>query len=188
MTLYRAMELAGEAAEPACQRNLDISRSTPARKLDGILSRLIRNFSLNEFCEQRQRFLPAKIASLGRNDAGHAFLHNVQLRPAGHFLEGYGRLHFPGQVRVIEFVCVANTLLWLQLDIGSSERMALAGSEISERHLVGAADLCVHLVNLSRKSIRRKPFGHCIGVKERAIDFLRRGTKHAVKSDRICGG
>ena len=72
--------------------------------------------------------------------------------------------------------------------IRSAERMALAGGEIGERHLVGAADLGIHLVDLAGESVWRKPLGHRVRIKERAIDFLGRGTEHAVKSDRICGG
>src|SRR5204863_62770 len=55
--------------------------------------------------------------------------------------------------------------------------MAFTRSEISERHLIGAADLCIHLVNLSRESIWRKPFRHRIWIKECAIYFIRRGTE-----------
>ena len=110
---------------------------------------LIWNLGFDELRQQRERFLPAEVARLRRYDARQAFLHNVQLRPAGYFFERYRRLHFSGQIRVIEFVCVANVLVWLQLDISPAEGMALAGSEIRKRHLVGATDLCIHLMNLS---------------------------------------
>ena len=67
--------------------------------------------------------------------------------------------------------------------------LASAGNVVALAHQPpGAADFGVHLVDLSGESVWRQPFGHCIRIMERAIDFLRRGTKHAVKSDGICGG
>src|SRR5262245_20434727 len=75
-------------------------------------ARLIRDVRLDEFRQKSERLLPAKIASFSRNDARHSFLDNVQLRSARYFLEGYGRLHFSRQVRVIEFVRVANAFVW----------------------------------------------------------------------------
>ena len=62
----------------------------------------------------------------------------------------------------------------------------MARGEIRERHLEGTADFGVHVMNLARESVRRKPFGHCVGIQERAIDLLRRRTEHAVKPDGIC--
>src|SRR5437588_10898005 len=44
---------------------------------------LIRDFSLDEFRQEHQRFLPAKITSLGGDDCRHAFLGDVQLVSAG---------------------------------------------------------------------------------------------------------
>jgi hypothetical protein len=41
-------------------------------------------------------------------------------------------LHFSGQVRIIEFVRVADAFVGRQFEIGSAERVALAGGEISE--------------------------------------------------------
>jgi len=77
---------------------------------------------------------------------------------------------------VVEFVCIANTLLWFELDIGPAEGMALADAEISERHLVRTADFRIHLVDFSGESVWWKPFRHRIRIKERPIDFLRRGA------------
>ena len=82
---------------------------------------LIWDFSLDEFREQRQRFLPAKIARLDRNCRGHSFLRDVQFGAAGHLVQGDCRLHFAGQVRVVEFVRVADTFVGLQFEIGSAE-------------------------------------------------------------------
>jgi hypothetical protein len=63
--------------------------------------------------------------------------------------------------------------------------MAFTGSEIGERHLVDAPDVPVHLVNLSRESVWRKPFRHRICIEECAIYFIGRGTEHAVKPNRV---
>ena len=130
--------------------------------------------------------MPAEVTRLRRDGARHALLHNVQLRPAGYFVECYRRLHLSGQIRVIEFVRVTDAFVRCQFKIFSAEGMAFTRSEIGERHLVGAADLCIHLVNLSRESIWRKPFRHRIWIKECAIYFIRRGTEHAVKPNRVC--
>jgi hypothetical protein len=40
-------------------------------------------------------------------------------------------------------------------------------------------------VNLARKSIRRKPFDHCVCIEECSIDFLGRRTEHSVKPDSV---
>lgn len=74
---------------------------------------------------------------------------------------------------------------WRQFEIGSAERVALAGAEISERHPVGAADFGVQVINLARESIRRKPLGHRVRVEERPINSLRRRPKHSVESDGV---
>src|SRR5689334_25180819 len=63
--------------------------------------------------------------------------------------------------------------------------MAMAGSEICERHLVRTADLGVLLVNLARESVGRKPFGHRICLEERPIDSLGCCAQHAVKLDGV---
>src|SRR5439155_12665935 len=47
--------------------------------MESLASRLIRDFSLDEFRQEHQRFLPAKITSLGGDDGRHAFLGDVQL-------------------------------------------------------------------------------------------------------------
>jgi len=47
------------------------------------ISMLIRNPGLDKFRQQGERFLPAEIAGLGRNDIGHPFLDDVQLGPHG---------------------------------------------------------------------------------------------------------
>ena len=92
--------------------------------------RLIWNLSLDKFREEHERFLPAEIARLGGNDSGHAFLHDVQFRPARNFFQRDRRLHFAGQIWVVKFVRVTNAFVWRQFDIRSAEGMALARREV----------------------------------------------------------
>ena len=109
--------------------------------------------------------------------------------PTGHLLQGDRHLHLAGQVRVVELVRVADALVRRQLEVGAAERVALAGGEVRERHLVGAADLGVQVVNLAGEPVRRQPLGHRVGVEERPIDPLGRRAQHAVKSDGVrCHG
>src|SRR6185369_12393719 len=63
--------------------------------------------------------------------------------------------------------------------------MALPGAEVRERHLVGAADFGLEMMDLAGKPVWRKPFGHCVSVQERTIDFLRSRVEHAVKPDSV---
>ena len=63
-----------------------------------------------------------------------------------------------------------------QFEVLAAEGVALAGGEVRERHLVGAADLGVQVVDLAGESVRRKPLGHRVGVEERPIDSFGRGT------------
>jgi len=95
-------------------------------------SRLVRNLGLDEFPQQGQRFLPAEIASLGRNHCGHAFLRDVQLGSAEYLLQADRDLHFSGQVWVVELVRVPDAFGGLQFEVGSAEGVALASAEISE--------------------------------------------------------
>src|SRR5687768_149728 len=74
----------------------------------------VLDLDLDELRQQSERFLPAQIASLGRNDFGHSFLHDVQLRADGHLLQGDRHPHLSWQVRVIELVGVANAFVWRQ--------------------------------------------------------------------------
>jgi hypothetical protein len=146
---------------------------------------LIGNFSLDKSRQQGQRFLPTEVASLRWYGRGHTFLRDVQFGSAGYLLERNRRLHFSGQVRIVEFVRVADAFVGCQFLIDSAERVALAGGEISERHLVAAAHFRVQLVDLARESIRRKPLGQCIGIEERSINSLRRRPEHTVESDGV---
>src|SRR5881397_707095 len=137
-------------ANPECGNSSALSTARWNLHITG--SHLIRNFSLDEFCQQCQRFLPAEIASLGRNGCGYPFLRDVQLGSAEHPLQGDRRSHFSGQVRVVERVSVADALVRRQFEIGSAEGVALASGEISERHPVSAVDFSVQVMNLARKS------------------------------------
>src|SRR5258708_32974667 len=125
---------------------------------------LIRNFSLDQFRQKRQRLLPAQIASFEWDGGRYPFLGDVQLGSAEHLLQDERRLHFAGQVRVIEFIRVADMLVGRQFEIGSAERVALAGGEISERHSVSATHLGVEVVNLARKSVGGKQLGHGVRI------------------------
>ena len=82
---------------------------------------LIGNFCFDKFRQQGQRFLPAEIASLDRNRCGYPFLRDVQLGSAEYLLQGNRRLHFAGQVRIVEFVGVTEALAGRQFEIGSAE-------------------------------------------------------------------
>ena len=69
-------------------------------------ARLVWNLRLDKLRQKSERFLPAEIASIRGNDIGDAFLHDVYLCPTEYFLQGNRRLHFSGQVRIVEFTCV----------------------------------------------------------------------------------
>jgi hypothetical protein len=77
--------------------------------------------------------------------------------------------------------------MWHQFKILSSEGVAVACGEVREGHLVGTADLRIQMVNLARKAVGWKPFGHCVGIEECAIDFLGCRTEYSVKPDGACG-
>jgi hypothetical protein len=63
--------------------------------------------------------------------------------------------------------------------------MAVAGREIRERHLVGATDFGVKMVNLAGEPVWRKPLDHCIRIDKSPIDPLGRRTQHTVKTDGV---
>jgi hypothetical protein len=149
------------------------------------VSWLVGNFSLDKSRQQRQRFLPTEVAGLRGDGRGHAFLRDVHFGSAEYLLQLNRRLHFSRQVRIVEFVRVADAFVGPQFVIGSAERVALAGGEISERHLVGAADFRVQVMDLASESIRRKPLGQCVRIEERPINSLRRRPEHAVEPDGV---
>src|SRR6266446_7846349 len=142
---------------------------------------LVWNLGLDELRKECQRLLPAEIARLGRNDAGHPFLHDAQLCADGYLPQGYRRLHLSRQARVIELVRVANALVARELDVRSAEGVTLAGCEVGERHLVGATYPGVLVVNLAGESVRWQPLGQRVRIEERSVDPLWRSSQHTVK-------
>ena len=74
-------------------------------------SGLIWNLRFDQFRQKSKRLLPAKIASLGRDDIRNPFLSDVDICPAGYLLEGDGYMHLAVQIRVVELVGVANSLV-----------------------------------------------------------------------------
>src|SRR5438067_2573816 len=148
-------------------------------------TRLIGNLGFDKFRQKNERFLPAEVAHLGGDHVGHAFLHDVQFRPARHLLQGDRRLYFPRHIRVVELVRVTDTFIQHELSVCAAESVALAGAKIGERHPVAAANFRVHLVNLAGKSIRWQPLRHRFRIKKRAVDSFRCGTQHAVNLYRV---
>jgi hypothetical protein len=63
--------------------------------------------------------------------------------------------------------------------------MTFARREIRERHFVGAANFGVHLVHLGGESVRRKPFGHRVGIEKCLVNFFGRRSEDAVKSNSV---
>jgi hypothetical protein len=93
---------------------------------------LLVDFGLDEAGEVSQRILPAEIARFHRNDVGKAFLHDVHVSADGDGLERYRHLDFARQIGIVECVRVAQTLAGHELQILSTEGMALARGEIAE--------------------------------------------------------
>ena len=74
---------------------------------------MIRNIGLDELREEIERFLPADVASLDRNNRRHSLLRDVQLGSARSLLQRDRRLHFTGQVRGVASTLVLAELLVL---------------------------------------------------------------------------
>src|SRR5581483_5288407 len=91
-------------------------------------------------------------------------------------------------MRIVELIRVTDPLMRHKLEKLAAERVTIAGGEVREGHLEGAADLRIEVVNLARESIGRQPFRHRIGIEKRAIDPLRLRPKHAVQSNRVWHG
>src|SRR5262245_61202800 len=73
-----------------------------------------------------------------------------------------------------------------QFKVRPAEGMTLARSEIRERHFVSAANFGVHLMHLGGKSVRRKPFGHRVGIEKCLVKLFGCRSEDAVKSNSIC--
>ena len=69
---------------------------------------LLGNLGFDEFSQKNERLLPAKIASLGGYDSGHALLHDAQLSPTRNLLQVDSHLQQARQVRVVKPVRVAD--------------------------------------------------------------------------------
>src|SRR6185369_4530872 len=153
-------------------------------------SHLVRDFCLDEFCQKDQRFLPTQVTSLSRDESGNAFLHDIQFGPHRYLFQCDRGLNHPRHVWVVEFVGVANTFVWLQLEKFTAKGMTLTGREVCERHFVSASDFGIEMINLAGESIWRKPFRHGARIDEGAVNSLRFGPEHSMKSDGVgivCG-
>src|SRR5438876_1125838 len=67
----------------------------------------------------------------------------------------------------------------------AAKGMTLARGEIGKRHLEGATDFGIHVMDFARKSIWRQPFHHGIRIKERLVNPFWCCTKHAMELDGI---
>jgi hypothetical protein len=148
---------------------------------------LIRNLGLDQFGQEDEGLLPAEVAHLRRNGGGQSFLLDVQFRAAGDLFQINGRFDFSRQVWVVKFVGVTDAAMRRQLAIFSTEGMSRAGAEVGERHFEGAADSCLQVVHLAGESVRRKPFGLGIRIKESPVDLLGRRADDTMKSDGVRG-
>jgi len=158
--------------------------SSDANAAIAVASGPVWNLRLDQFGQKSKRLLPAKIASLGRDDVGNPLLSDVHLSSARHLLEGDGAMHRAGQGRIVEPVRIANSLVRYQFKILPTEGMALARGEVRERHLVGAANADIHVMNLTGESVWRLPLDDCVRIQERPIDPFGRSSEDTVKVDR----
>jgi hypothetical protein len=72
-----------------------------------------------------------------------------------------------------------------QLEILATERMALAGSEIGEGHLVRAPHSRIHMVHLAGEAVWRQPLDHRVGVNECSVEPLRRRTEDQMELNSV---
>src|SRR5262249_2814775 len=90
----------------------------------------VRNLRLHQLRQKTERLLPAEIARLWRDDLREPFLHDVHLRSAGHLSQRDRRHHLARKIRVVERVRVADAFVRHQLEVGSAERVTVAGGEV----------------------------------------------------------
>src|ERR1700690_4526733 len=93
-------------------------------------SSLLSDLRLDEFGQVSQRLLPTQVTGFDWNDIRQTFLHDVDFRAERDFFQRHRHLNLTGQVRVLELVGVAQALVRDDLDILTSERVAMAGGEI----------------------------------------------------------
>src|SRR6185436_886525 len=123
----------------------------------------------DEFPEKDQRFLPTEIARFGWNNIGHAFLHDIHFRSTGNLLQPDCHTNFSRKVWIVEDVCVSEAFMWHEFQIMATKGVALARREIRKRHLEGATDFGIHVMDFARKPIWRQPFRHGVRIKKSSI-------------------
>src|SRR5262245_45557131 len=146
---------------------------------------LVWNFGLDELCQLDERLLPAELAGVDGDHVGDALLHDAQLGTAGHLPQVDRGVHLAGHTRVVEPLRVTDALMRYELTIRAAEGVASARREVRERHLEGAAGPRVQVVDPTRESVRRKPFGRGIRIEEGAIQLLRLRAQHAVQPNYV---
>ena len=165
---------------------LDCDNYSPLSLIDsepGDLGSLIRDLGLDEFRKLRERLLPAEIAHFQRDRFRQPFLHDAELGSARDLLQCHRRLHFSGQVRIVESIRIADLLEWHEFAVLAAKGVAVARREVRERHLVGTADPGIHVMNLAGETVWRDPLRHRVSIQKRPVDPFRIRTEHTVKSD-----
>ena len=61
----------------------------------------------------------------------------------------------------------------------------MAGGEIAEGHLVGAADARLQVMNGAGKAVRRQPLRRRIGLEEGAVDLFGSGCEDAMQANGV---
>ena len=79
----------------------------------------------------------------------------------------------------------SNAAVRHEFQILAAERMTMAGGEVGEGHLVGAADLGIHLMHFGGKTVGWQPPRPGVSVGECTVDFFGRRAQYAVKLDGI---
>src|SRR5206468_5462248 len=117
-----------------------------------------------------------------RDDVGDAGLRDVDFGADRNLFQRHGHLNFTGQVRIVEFVGVAETFAGDEFEIFAAEGVAVARREIPERHFERAPDVRLEVMHRTGEAVRRKPFRQRIRLEEGAIDFLWAGRQNAVQA------
>lgn len=112
-------------------------------------------------------------------------MHDGEIGAAHDFSKSVGDRHGSGQIGVVELIGIANELVWKKLDVGPTERMSGAGSEVRKRHLELATHNGIEAMNCTGESVRGVPLGEGGGVEKGSIHPLRWGGENAVKSNGV---
>ena len=138
------------------------------------------NLRFHQLREQRQRFLPAKGARLGRDDIRQPRCTMFTSVPTMTF--------FSVTVTTISPARFGSSKRSVQRirSLGTSSRysppkVALARREIRKRHLVGATDPHVRMVHSAGESVWRQPPTMASGVEKSAVDPLGRRSQNSMK-------